>query len=98
MLPLLRAIPPVGPVAPIGLIRNERPVRLAGLVAPSPAIATITVFFAIALILLIASRPLPRWHDVGRWNDARAAQIASPHADVATSVLADRALTHPRDE
>src|SRR5882672_1377557 len=106
---LVRPVPViglVGSVAMLGLVRSVAmiglvgPVPTIGLVGPVPTIGLVgpTLSAAIVVPLGLGAWATPGRQKVGRRDDARPAQITTPHADVAAAIVVHRPLAHPRNE
>src|SRR5229473_510425 len=87
-------------VRPIALIGLAGSVPMIGLLRPVPMIALVgtTVAAAIVVPLVFGTGATPGWLNVGRRNDAGAAQVPTAHADVAPAIVVHRPLAHPCDE
>src|SRR2546430_2198968 len=98
---------PVGPVAPLWTARLVpvlglvRPVAAVGLVGSVPMIALVgpTAATAVVVVPLVFGAGAPPGRlNVRRRDDARAAQVSTPHADVAPAIVVYGPLAHPRNE
>src|SRR5439155_789827 len=106
----LRALGTLVVLGPLRAIAPRRPVRLIGaagvvptigLVRPIPLIPLVWPTTATAIVvvpLLVGARATPGRLNVGRRDDARAAQVTTAHADVAPAIVVHGSLPHPSNE